>query len=136
MDEYLCDLPRRTALSGAADDEARRVKRSPLKRGQPPKRKTRLRQQGRKVEREKDALAVFRLELKARGWCEAQGMADSYGQPVCGQTRLHRGSHAHHVWPEDRDRGVHDPARALFLCSVSHSWAHTHPADAKRLGLL
>lgn len=104
-------------------------RRAPLRRGKRPNRK------GAKAAREAPALAAFRLELKSRGWCEASGIRWE-GAPVCGSTRTHHGEHPHHVYPEDRDRGIHDPARGLWLCPAAHDWAHANPEAAKHVRLL
>ena len=130
-----------------------------MKRSGPPKRKTPLRADpaqtrdwqdrsrrrlpptGRKAKREQSELDTFRAEVKARaqGWCEAQtvgALTTTMAVEVCGTSFRHPGRHCHHVWPEDRDRGVHDPDRGLFLCAAAHGWAHTHPEQAAMLGLL
>ena len=94
-------------------------------------RRTPLRATGAKAERERPALDAFRAELRRRssGRCEVV-------TPGCPTTGPHAGAHAHHVWPEDRDAGHHDPARGLFLCADAHAWTHEHPAAAARLGTL
>lgn len=95
-------------------------------------------QTGRKAWREGPALAQFRGVLRERsgGRCEAvSSVRPRTGQPVCSNTP-HPGDHAHHCFPEDRDAGIHDPDRGLFLCAASHEWAHSFPADAKVAGLL
>jgi hypothetical protein len=110
-----------------------------MKRSGLPKRKAPLRATGRKATRERKALDAFKAAVHARRWCEAQGLlrGEGYlrGKQVCSAS-LHIGEHAHHVWPEDRRTGKHDPDRGLLLCYVAHSYAHDFPADAKRLGLL
>lgn len=89
-----------------------------------------LPKEGRKAERERSAVASFRAEVRRRagGWCEG-------ATPACPPHR-HAGAHAHHVWPSDRDRGVHDPERGKLLCAAGHDWTHAHPAEAERRGLL
>lgn len=78
---------------------------------------------------------------RSGGFCEAtRQLSDHFGHAtamsVCGTAILHRGVDPHHVWPEDRDRGVHDPSRALLLCRPAHDYAHANPTMAKTLGLL
>ena len=48
----------------------------------------------------------------------------------------HRGAHVHHVWPEDRDAGRHEPGRCLHLCFDAHAWAHANHDKAALAGLL
>lgn len=116
-----------------------------------PLRRTRLKQgKGTKAVREQPDIASFRERLQERsgGECEAQGVlywmtiAGGEMSPsdqlllVCGTHDRHHGAHPHHVWPEDRDAGIHDPERGLWLCARSHAWAHDHPALAAEFGLL
>lgn len=92
-----------------------------------------IRRVGRKARREADAWAACREAViaRARGLCEGPGEVCGviYGVP-------HRGAEVHHVWPEDRDRGVHDPDRCLLLCTAAHRWSHANPLLASRAGLL
>lgn len=102
------------------------MKRSPIPR-----------RRGRKAEREQPALDAFRDALRDRMWCEAADLIDTDTDlPVCGRYGRHDGAHAHHMWPEDRDRGVHDPNRGKWLCTVSHRWTHHWPEKAGVIGLL
>lgn len=55
---------------------------------------------------------------------------------LCETLAEHAGEHAHHVWPEDRDRGVHDPARIVWICAASHARIHANPNTARALGFL
>jgi len=103
---------------------------------------------GPKAKREAAALEAFRHDVKerARGMCEAPwgGYKRDPQRPMReipiyahhSSMTYHAGEHAHHMWPEDRDCGIHDPARGLFVCAVVHDWLHKHPDDAKALGLL
>jgi hypothetical protein len=106
---------------------------------EPIKRRSPLARFGRKAKREAADLERFRVELRRRsgGWCEAQKLnrPPDYIVPVCIPYR-HNGTQAHHVQPEDRDRGKHDPNRGLWICHVAHDWAHANPQDAKVVGLL
>lgn len=112
-----------------------------MKRGEPPKRRTPLKRTalkrgpGRKARREAADLATFKEAVHLRWWCEAAGK-DWDGEPICGRRDRHVGTQAHHVWPEDRDRGVHDPGRGMLLCAWAHRWAHDHPEAAADLGIL
>lgn len=109
---------------------------APLRRLTPLRRSTPLRSVGSKATREAAALNAARAEVRLRVGCEAAGMEVRIGVMPCGRAGPHRGAHAHHVWPEDRDRSHHDPARMLWLCADAHRWVHDNPADAARLGLL
>lgn len=104
----------------------------------------RLSKTGKRVQRERADLDNARAAVKARsrGICEAaferinerEGSEDAHF--VCGTWKTHQGAHAHHVWIADRDRGVHDQDRMLWLCDASHAYAHAHPARARELRLL
>lgn len=85
---------------------------------------------GRKARREAPDIASFRAAVKYRagGWCETP-------TPACPPGR-HEGAHAHHVWPSDRDRGIHDPARGLYVCFAAHRWIHAHTGAAQAHGWL
>jgi hypothetical protein len=95
---------------------------------------------GRKAKRERPALDAFRAELRRRsgGYCEALFMLDGTEIVLgCASPWPHEGHHAHHLFPEDHDRGVHDPERGLFVCAKVHHWIHdVDPARAHELGLL
>lgn len=133
-----------------------------MKRSEPPKRKTPLarstkpikrspikRSSGQKARREEDAWAACKAAVieRSHGYCEAwdaisprwgsasDAAFDAWSRGGCSSYR-HEAADPHHVWPEDRDRGIHDPARVLALCRRSHDWAHDHPAHASALGLL
>lgn len=117
------------------------MKRSPLKRPTAAQvaawqRRARrpIARRGRKAKREASAIARFRREVRARaaGWCEAW---DLKWPSIC-DARQHLGDTAHHVWPEDRDRGVHEARRGVWLCAPAHRWVHEHPADAALVGLM
>lgn len=137
-------LPERPRLpAGIQHHRASVVKRSPLARPtleqvQRWQRKPRkaIRRLGRRALRNQASLEEFRSTvcLRAEGLCEAAGLAGPEGA-VC-LSRPHSGSQAHHLWPEDRARNLHDPARGLWCCHQSHRWLHDHPAEAHALGLL
>lgn len=103
---------------------------------------------GVRARRERRDLDVARAIVKARseGWCEAHAIcervagaipaANDWRSRVCGTILLHEGAHAHHVWPEDRDAGLHEAQRMRWLCPHAHDWVHRHPTAAAALGLL
>lgn len=91
-------------------------------------------QSPRKLQARED-LRRFRAALEARVWCEAAG-SYAHGRPICGTLDRHEGTDAHHLWPEDRDRGVHDPDRGLWICRTAHQWAHANPAMAAEMRVL
>jgi hypothetical protein len=103
------------------------IKRSPLKRGP-----------GAKAKREAPALrsANEAVRARSRGYCEANAQDDGvHGFPCSGWGAHAAAPGAHHIWPEDRDRGLHDPERMLALCFATHRWAHDEPklSSAARL---
>lgn len=55
---------------------------------------------------------------------------------LCETAAEHAGEHAHHVWPEDRARGRHDPDRIVWICSAAHARIHANPKTARELGFL
>lgn len=120
------------------------------------------RRKGTKAGRETPALDAFRFAVfeRANGYCEVMVVGNT-DRPfpfydritrddrlrICGKDGPHRGDNAHHVWPEDRDEGRHEPERGLWLCFTAHNWVHAHPGEllpdgtvtpdsAKALGLL
>lgn len=101
-----------------------------MKRSQPLRRSSPLRQKGAKARREQVERNAFRFAVRARaqGFCELQ-------TPACLPYR-HEGHHAHHLAPSDRDRGTHDPERGLWCCFPGHEWVHRHPERAYEAGWL
>lgn len=83
---------------------------------------------GAKTRREAAALADLRTAVHQRsgGWCEV-------ATPACPLHR-HPASDVHHVWTSDRDRGVHDPDRALHVCRPAHDWIGRYPNEAEARG--
>lgn len=122
----------------------------PLGRGTPPRR-SRLKQgKGAKAERETPALDAFRFAVyeRARGFCEVMVISDPQKpfpfyeiinsddrRMICGIDSPHPGDNAHHVWPEDRDGGIHVPERGLYLCWRAHRWVHDHVGKNTLLGI-
>lgn len=86
---------------------------------------------GRKTRRTQAAWSACRAAVihRSGGWCET-------ASPACVTSGRHPALDVHHVWPEDRDAGRHDPARCLHLCAAAHRWTHDHPMEAAALGLL
>lgn len=135
-------------------------RREPLKRGKPPTR-SRLKRPtieqvrawqakprkaiakiGAKAKREAVALNAFRGALvdRSHGFCEGpRAVFLDDGEviivPHAARGR-HHGCDPHHLWPEDRDRGVHDPARGMWLCRPAHNFTDDEPALAHRAGML
>jgi hypothetical protein len=115
----------------------------PLPRSSKPLKRSRLKQgPGPKAEREKPALDAFRTALieRSHGQCEAPPYVRTPTRvivvPHSSTARHHAGAHAHHQYPEDHDRGVHDPTRGLYCCTASHDWAHRNPDDGALAGIL
>jgi len=121
----------------------------PLGRGTPPKRARLKRGKGAKAERENPALEAFRFAVfeRSHGYCSIMVEGDAtrpfpfYDQitrtdreMICGRDGPHRGDNAHHVWPEDRDAGLHDPDRGLWVCYAAHHWIHDHPGELRADG--
>lgn len=120
---------KRSGLKPASPEQIRAWNEKPRK----PLARSRLKQgKGAKARREEPALDAFRAALIER----SGGECESPYAVACGTSARHRGDHCHHVEPNDRDRGVHDPDRGLYLCARSHAWAHAHPVTAAVLGLL
>lgn len=105
-------------------------RRTELKRGKALRRGKRLKPKGAKAEREDDDLYHFREGLRARsgGWCEIRTPACPRGD--------HPGGHPHHRWPSDRDCGLHDMTRGIWVCPRGHDWIHAHSKFARILGWL
>jgi ribosomal protein L37AE/L43A len=98
------------------------MKRSPLRR------KTPLAKVGAKAKRERSDLDEFRARVRER----AESLCEVGWWPVC--TRV--GTMAHHRCPADRDRGVHDPERGLWVCARCHEHIHQNPAESYAKGWL
>lgn len=123
-------------------------RRTPLKRTGIKRGTKGLARVGAKTKREAPAWAACKRLVRKRsgGCCEAPGTirlhvpdhndAEDLVRNICGTTRRHAAADPHHVWPEDHDRGVHDPHRVLDVCRSAHDWTHAHPALAAIVGLL
>lgn len=88
-----------------------------------------LRREGARGRRNREAMSAVRPVLLERsgGRCEADGFS-----PYCTGV----GAHAHHIWPSDRDRGLHDPDRMALVCAPCHEHIHRYPGAAGPRGLL
>lgn len=102
------------------------LRRTPIKRSRSP-----LAKVGRKAKRERAAVDRFRRAVKA----QAAGQCEGYIHEICADYP-HLGSQAHHIWPEDRDAGRHEPSRGAWLCPGAHRWVHDHSNSAAHMGLL
>lgn len=104
------------------------MKRTPLKRGTKPMRRTRLRPRS-------DRAAAAQVERRrnmhgAYGW-----KADCVGRailPAC-PTRPHPAATAHEPGKRSQGADPTDPAQAIPLCAVGHRWVHDHPRAASGL---
>lgn len=83
---------------------------------------------GAKAKREQAALDAFRASVRER----AEGLCEVGWWPVC----LRQGNQAHHRAPSDRDRGIHDPERGLWVCGPCHNHAHANPEVSYAKGWL
>lgn len=83
---------------------------------------------GRKKRRELPAENACRDIVRERVFCEAAGHGCSPSS--------HVGTMMHHVWPEDRDAGRHEPRRTLWVCFWGHRWIHSNVKEAAGFGLL
>ena len=105
-------------------------RKSELKPGEPPARKTRINPVSAKQRKKMDAWAKVRQQLMDDGrvLCEA---CEVHYLPACsGQFE-----HAHHV--QLRSQGGPDTlANALPVGHRHHSWIHRNPIAAKQLGLI
>ncbi len=110
------------------------MKRSPLRRGRPPTRRTPLRQVSpKRARRERLRREMVRAELARRELCEAGARITHAGYDArCGglAVELHE--------PLTRARGgsILDPANTVAICRSCHDWIHVNPAAATDLGLL
>ena len=102
------------------------MKRSPLKPGKPPERRTRLRPRSRKQTRLGREIAAWSDAVRLRdGVC--QGPARGLPYPCWGDL------HAHHI---NRNRSDNRLENGVALCAAHHQWVHDHPAVSFELGLL
>lgn len=107
---------------------------TPLQRGEPPERRTRLRPVSKKREAlnraRRDFVAGF---LAAHPRCQAGGLI----LPVDHRHRC--GVHSvdvHEVLTRARGGSVLDPGNCRAICRACHDWIHENPASATDLGLL
>ena len=107
------------------------MKRSRLKRSTPEQVNAWRRRSKRLTSKPKPSseLAQARIAVQRRsgGLCEAD-------TPDC-PPGPHEGVHAHHKRLRSQGGG-HDPALMVWVCSVAHSWIHSHPMQAHAFGLI
>lgn len=95
------------------------MKRTPIRRGRPPRRRSARNEA--QIDELRDSWLL--VSARSRGWCEWPGGCERAA------------GHFHHVKP--RSKGVdHSPANLLHLCAPHHDWAHAHPREARDLGVL
>ena len=110
------------------------MKRSPLRRGGPLKRRTPLRQfSPKRAKRQRLRQQMVRDELARRELCEAGAVITHAGH----NARCHGFAIELHE-PLTRARGGSslDPANTVAICRACHDWIHVNPAAATELGLL
>lgn len=109
-------------------------RRTPLKRGAPPERKTRLRPVSKKREALNRARRAFVAGfLAAHPRCQAGPLI----LPVDHRHRCHLHSvDVHEVVTRARGGDILDPGNCRAICRACHDWIHEHPAAATGLGLL
>ena len=124
------------------------MKRSPLRRGGPLKRRTPLRHMSRKRSKQQRLRReMVHDELAHRELCEAGLVIRQYRLATYGQEYANRlNTHAYRCnglaielhEPLTRARGgsILDPANTVAICRPCHDWIHAHPAAATDLGLL
>ena len=118
-------------------------RRTPIARSTKP-----IRKRGKKAKAESASWLECKEAVRNRssGACEVFDVVSAYRpnladvvnwqREVCDGEGWHEASDVHHVWPEDRDLGRHDPDRMLGLCRHAHDWVHGHPELAKQLHLM
>lgn len=109
-------------------------RRTPLKRGGPIERKTRIRPVSKKREAlnraRRDFVAGF---LAAHPRCQAGPLV----MPVDHRHRCDLWScDVHEVVTRARGGSILDADNCRAICRACHDWIHSHPADATTVGLL
>ena len=124
------------------------MKRSPLRRGGPLKRRTPLRQMSRKRSKQQRLRRVMvQEELGKRELCEAgviirQWRLATYGQEYANRLNVyaHRCNglaiELHEPLTRARGGSILDPANTVAICRPCHDWVHAHPTAATAVGLL
>jgi len=110
------------------------MKRSPLRRGKPPERRTPLRQvsaKRTKVQRLRRAMVAE--ELAKRELCEAGARITHAGHNArCNGLAIE----LHEPLTRARGGSILDPANTVAICRSCHDWIHANPAAATSVGLL
>lgn len=109
-------------------------RRTPLKRGAPPERRTRLRpvsKKREKVNRARRELVAGLLAQRPR--CEARDLIFV----VDDKHRCNLWScDIHEVVTRARGGSILDPDNCRAICRACHDWIHDHPKQATSIGLL
>ncbi len=108
-----------------AAEQRRRAKAKPIARGKVPKR---IGRRGLRLEASWRKCKA-KVKLRSGGFCEGNIAG------VCPPWQ-HGASDVHHVWPEDRASGRHNPSRCLHLCRTVHDWCDAEPDLARDAGIL
>lgn len=117
-----------SALKPPSPEQIARWQAKPRKALPRGKRPARIGRRGKRLERAwQECKAAVRE--RSGGFCEGNVAA------VC-PSGQHSASDVHHVYPEDRAAGLHDPRRCLHLCRVVHDWCDREPLKAKAAGIL
>lgn len=113
------------------------MRRSPIRRDGPGARKfaasrSTLKPRSAKKINQSNAEAAFKRQLiMDRGpQCEAAAIHAEIGVPCFGPVDKHE------IVTRARGGDPLDPANVVLVCRSIHDWAHDHPTEATRLGLL
>ena len=124
------------------------MKRSPLRRGGPLKRRTPLRHMSRKRSKQQRLRReMVHDELSKRELCEAGARIRVYRKSDLGKAyagnRDDRGYRCgglavdlHEPLTRARGGSILDPANTFAVCRTCHEWIHAHPKAATAIGLL
>lgn len=107
------------------------MKRTPLRRGQPPRRTGRPKPVSSRRAEENEERRDVRLLVNARsgGWCEACWVLRPGLEPL-------PASDLHEILTRARGGSITDPANLLHVCRPCHDWITANPRPAAELGLV
>jgi len=110
------------------------MKRSPLRRGRPPARRTPLRQVSpKRVKQQRLRREMVRDELARRELCEAGARITHAGYDArCAGLAIE----LHEPLTRARGGSILDPVNTVAICRSCHDWIHVNPAAATSIGLL
>ena len=110
------------------------MKRTPMRRGNPPERRTPLRQVSTKRTKEQRLRRVMVAEeLAKRELCEAGAVITHAGHNArCNGLAIE----LHEPLTRARGGSILDPANTVAICRSCHDWIHVNPEAATDLGLL